>query len=129
MNSTNIIRKFINNQIKVINESDSGNYPPGAANDPNAPYNRAPEPEVSHYDVDYANQKFLVSTTNRKYFEVDFVDALEPYWRKNPGSYRNYEQQFGEDMDMRVVEILQKQNPNYFKDYLADIGNNRNLIN
>lgn len=34
-----------------MNNSPSGNYPPGAANDPSAPYNQPEDPELQDYDV------------------------------------------------------------------------------
>ena len=35
----------------LMNNSTSGNYPPGAANDPFAPYNQPEYPEYQDYDV------------------------------------------------------------------------------
>lgn len=49
-----------------MNNSTSGNYPPGAANDPFAPWNEMKEPEPQDYDVTafFTLSKHFVVTTS-----------------------------------------------------------------
>lgn len=50
-----------------MNNSASGNYPPGAANDPSAPYNQPEYPEYQDYDVTASfelNKSFTVTSSS-----------------------------------------------------------------
>lgn len=50
-----------------MNNSVSGNYPPGAANDPSAPYNQPEYPEYQDYDVTASfvlNKSFTVTSSS-----------------------------------------------------------------
>lgn len=51
----------------LMNNSTSGNYPPGAANDPFAPYNQPEYPEYQDYDVTASfvlDKSFTVSSSS-----------------------------------------------------------------
>lgn len=50
-----------------MNNSVSGNYPPGAANDPSAPYNQPEYPEYQNYDVTASfvlNKSFTITSSS-----------------------------------------------------------------
>lgn len=65
----------------LMNNSTSGNYPPGAANDPFAPYNQPEYPEYQDHDVTASftlDKSFTVTSTS--YDEEDIKqDLIEAY--------------------------------------------------
>ena len=63
-----------------MNNSTSGNYPPGAANDPFAPYNQPEYPEYHEHDVAASftlDKSFTVTSTSddEEYIKQDLIEA------------------------------------------------------
>ena len=63
-----------------MNNSTSGNYPPGAANDPFAPYNQPEYPEYQDYDVTASftiDKSFTVtySSDDEEDIKQDLIEA------------------------------------------------------
>ena len=64
-----------------MNNSTSGNYPPGAANDPFAPYNQPEYPEYQDYDVTASftlDKSFTVTSTSDDEEDIK-QDLIEAY--------------------------------------------------
>lgn len=64
-----------------MNNSVSGNYPPGAANDPSAPYNQPEYPEYQDYDVTASfvlNKSFTVTSSSDEEEGIK-QDLIEDY--------------------------------------------------
>ena len=64
-----------------MNNSTSGNYPPGAANDPLAPYNQPEYPEYQDYDVAASftlDKSFTVTSTSDDEEDIK-QDLIEAY--------------------------------------------------
>ena len=64
-----------------MNNSASGNYPPGAANDPSAPYNQPEYPEYQDYDVTASfelNKSFTVTSSSDEEEGIK-QDLIEDY--------------------------------------------------
>ena len=65
----------------LINNSTSGNYPPGAANDPFAPYNQPEYPEYQEHDVAASftlDKSFTVTSTSDDEEDIK-QDLIEAY--------------------------------------------------
>lgn len=64
-----------------MNNSPSGNYPPGAANDPSAPYNQPEDPELQDYDVtaSFVLDKSFTVTSSSEDEEGIKHDLIEDY--------------------------------------------------
>lgn len=64
-----------------MNNSASGNYPPGAANDPSAPYNQPEYPEYKDYDVtaSFVLDKSFTVTSSSDDEEGIKHDLIEEY--------------------------------------------------
>lgn len=64
-----------------MNNSTSGNYPPGAANDPFAPYNQPEYPEYQDYDVtaSFTLDKSFTVTSSSDNEEGIKQDLIEDY--------------------------------------------------
>ena len=64
-----------------MNNSASGNYPPGAANDPSAPYNQPEYPEYQDYDVTASfvlDKSFTVtSSSDEDMTPLDLIKELK----------------------------------------------------
>ena len=65
----------------LMNNSTSGNYPPGAANDPFAPYNQPEYPEYHDYDVtaSFTLDKSFTVTSSSDDEEGIKQDLIEDY--------------------------------------------------
>ena len=64
-----------------MNNSTSGNYPPGAANDPFAPYNQPEYPEYQEHDVAASftlDKSFTVTSTSDDEEDIK-QDLIEAY--------------------------------------------------
>ncbi len=64
-----------------MNNSASGNYPPGTANDPSAPYNQPEYPEYQDYDVTASfvlDKSFTVSSSSDEEEGIK-QDLIEDY--------------------------------------------------
>ena len=64
-----------------MNNSTSGNYPPGAANDPFAPYNQPEYPEYQEHDVAASftlDKSFTVTSTSDDEEDIS-QDLIEAY--------------------------------------------------
>ncbi len=129
MEDTNIIRNIIRKELNKINlmEWESGYYPPGAENDPRAPWNDKSEPELEseiEYAIDYDTQKFQVTVDNGNFYEVDFIDFIELYWKKNPGTFEKHEALYGGDdttADVKIVQSLKDEGYNFTQE-LIELG-------
>lgn len=109
---------------------DESNYPPGAEFDPNAPYNQPEDPEIKKYTINYTDQKFEVELMSGQSFELDFIDVLEDYWKKTPGSFERNNQEFGHldtEMDSAVIKKLREENYD-FSDSIMSIAETKNLF-
>ena len=65
----------------LMNNSTSGNYPPGAANDPFAPYNQPEYPEYQDYDVTASftlDKSFTVTSSSDDEEDIK-QDLIEAY--------------------------------------------------
>lgn len=109
---------------------DESNYPPGAEFDQNAPYNQPEDPEIKKYTINYGTQKFEVELMSGQNFELDFIDVLEDYWKKTPGSFERNNQEFGQldiGMDAAVIKKLREENYD-FSDSIMSIAETKNLF-
>ena len=65
----------------LMNNSTSGNYPPGASNDPFAPYNQPEYPEYQDYDVTASftlDKSFTVTSASDDEEDIK-QDLIEDY--------------------------------------------------
>ena len=108
------------NAKKMVAEYESGNYPPGAEFDSKAPWNEPADIEIKNFQLDDQSQQFHVELTNGQNFDVDYIDILDLYWKKHPGSFEEHTNQYGElddKMDTAVIRKLESEKFD-FSDYL-----------
>lgn len=112
---------------KLMNES---NLPPGAENDPRAPYNQEDNAQVEKYTINYDGQYFDVLLDNGNTFQTNFIDILERYWRQNKNSFEQHHQMFGDDdatTDVNIIKYL-RDNKVDFEPYLWDEAESLGLV-
>lgn len=122
----NVIRKQLNEMI------ETGYTPIGSDDDPRAPWNdTSKDNDIKDYTIDPQTNQFDAITTQNENISIPIIDALEQFWKKNPGTFEIHDNIFrdNENPDYSIAMYVENEHPKAFSDILLDLAERRGLIN